>query len=177
MSKNKKIFLSIVICGLLLIPIFVFATDKGVLVNPIGGTKANPKGTIEIATIIGQVIKAVLGIVGSIALLMFLYGGFLWLTSRGNEQNITKGKNVLIWATIGLTVIFLSYILVGFVIDALTGKTGPSISQEDLESTVCCYQCINNKASNPTITELQGCTTGIWNDPIGGGCSPDGGAC
>jgi hypothetical protein len=90
------------------------------------GKLTNPLGTTSLPKLIGRVISAFLGIVGSIALLMFIYGGFLWMTSHGNEQQITKGKNVLVWAIIGLAVIFLSYTLVGFVIKGLTrgGATG-----------------------------------------------------
>ena len=125
MSKNKKIIFALIICGLVLtlMPAFVNATEEegGVLVNPLGGTEASPKGTTDISTIIGKVIKAVLGIVGSIALLMFIYGGFLWLTSGGGKERIKKGKDILIWAIIGLVIIFLSYTLVEFVITALTG--------------------------------------------------------
>lgn len=110
--KNKKIFIFL-LCALILIPSFVLAQGTTKLTNPLG--------TSDIPTLIGRVIKAALGIVGSIALLMFIYGGFLWLTSAGNEQKISKGKNVLIWASIGLAIIFLSYSLVGFVIQGITG--------------------------------------------------------
>jgi hypothetical protein len=89
-----------------------------------GGTNvvvslANPLGTTSVPTVVGRVIAAVLGLVGSLALVMFIYGGFTWMTAAGNEQSITKGKNIVIWATIGLVVIFTSYALVRFVIDAI----------------------------------------------------------
>lgn len=100
------------------------ATDvTKVLINPIGGTNTNVTGITDPTVIIGTIIKTALGIVGSIALLMFIYGGFLWLTSMGNEKKITEGKNVIVWAVIGLIIIFLSYTLVGFVIKAITGGT------------------------------------------------------
>lgn len=90
------------------------------LTNPLG------EGT-TLQLLIGRVISAVLGVVGSIALLMFIYGGFLWLTSAGAEQKITQGKQIITWATIGLAVIFLSYTLVNFVISGL-GATGGTSS-------------------------------------------------
>ncbi len=69
--------------------------------------------------LIGKIINAALGIVGSIALLMFIYGGFVWMTAAGNEQSVAKGKGVLVWATIGLIIIFSSYALVKFVFTGL----------------------------------------------------------
>lgn len=113
LNPSRRILVSI-ICGLIIIiPCFVLAAE---LKNPIQAK--------DFQTLIGQVIKAVLGVVGSIALLMFIYGGFLWMTSSGNEQKITQGKNVITWATIGLAIIFLSYTLVNFVIGGITAGGG-----------------------------------------------------
>lgn len=80
---------------------------------------SNPLGTNSVPTLIGRIIDAILGIVGSLALVMFIYGGFTWMTASGNEQSVTKGKNILMWAAVGLAVIFLSYALVKFVIKAI----------------------------------------------------------
>lgn len=87
------------------------------LVNPLGGNN----GITDPRTIIGNVIKAGLGIVGSLALVIFIFGGFTWVTSAGNEEKIKKGKDMLMWAVFGLAVVFLSYALVTFVINAMTG--------------------------------------------------------
>ena len=77
----------------------------------------NPLGSdVTPQTFIGDVIRAILGIVGSLALALFIYGGFLWMTAAGNAEQVTKGKNTLIWATLGLIIIFSSYALVRFVI-------------------------------------------------------------
>ena len=73
--------------------------------------------------LIGQVIKGVLGLVGSLALAMFVYGGFTWMLAAGNSTNVEKGKQILIWATIGLIVIFSSYALVQFVFKDVLGVT------------------------------------------------------
>jgi uncharacterized membrane protein YjfL (UPF0719 family) len=50
---------------------------------------------------------------------MFVYGGFTWLTSGGSAERIKKGKDILVWAVIGLVVIFASYTAVDFVLTAL----------------------------------------------------------
>jgi hypothetical protein len=80
----------------------------------------NPLGDITDPNIlIGKVIRAVLGLVGSLALVMFIYGGFTWMTAAGSSEKVTKGKNIIIWATIGLIVIFSAYALVKFVLTGL----------------------------------------------------------
>lgn len=85
----------------------------------------NPLGAgADIPEIIARVIKAVLGLVGSIGLLMFIYGGFLWLTAGGSEERVKKGREVLTWAVIGLATIFTSYAILNFIISGLTRSAG-----------------------------------------------------
>lgn len=79
----------------------------------------SPIEDTEIAPLIGRIIKTALGVVGAVALLMFVYGGLIWLTSGGSPDKIKKGMDVLIWAAIGLVVIFAGYTLVDFVFTAL----------------------------------------------------------
>ncbi len=67
-----------------------------------------------------KIISTFLGIVGIIALIMFVYGGLLWMTAAGNAQRVDKGKDLFIWSIIGLVVIFSSYAIASFVIDKLT---------------------------------------------------------
>lgn len=83
------------------------------LPNPLPGVSTIPG-------LIGKVITAVLGIVGSLALAMFIYGGFTWMLSGGNSQAIDRGKNILIWAAVGLVVIFISYALISFIITTIS---------------------------------------------------------
>ncbi|MFA5129264.1 MAG: pilin [Patescibacteria group bacterium] len=84
----------------------------------------NPLGeNVTPEIFIGKIILAVLGIVGSLALVMFIYGGLTWMTASGNSEKVEKGKNIIIWAVIGLAVIFMSYAMVRFVFTSLGGAT------------------------------------------------------
>ena len=87
-------------------------TDTVDIANPLGGNVTPNK-------LIGRLIKAMLGIVGSLALVMFIYGGFTWMLAAGNADAVAKGKSILIWATLGLVVIFSSYALIQFVFTSL----------------------------------------------------------
>ena len=111
MIKNLIISFLIILFVVFCFISFVEIADAAQLTNPLW--KVTPQ------VLIGKVINAILGMVGSIALLMFVYGGFLWLTAGGNPEQIKKGKDVLVWASIGLVVIFTSYALVHFIIKAL----------------------------------------------------------
>ena len=71
--------------------------------------------------LIGKIIVAILGLVGSIALIMFIYGGVTWMTAAGSEDKIKKGKNILSWAVIGMVVIFSSYAILKLVMEDILG--------------------------------------------------------
>jgi len=106
-----------------------------VLVNPaLAQELTDPLGNVSIPVLIGRVIRVALGISGSVALLMFIYGGFIWLTSGGKSEAIEKGKKTLIWAVIGLVVIFTAYLAVDQVIRALTSGD-VSGAEETTETT------------------------------------------
>jgi len=68
--------------------------------------------------VIGRIINYIAGISGSLGLIMFIYGGGLWLFSAGNPEMVKKGKNAMIWSAIGITVILSAYILVSWVLGA-----------------------------------------------------------
>lgn len=93
----------------------------GAVVANLAESGYNPLGTTSLAAALGKVIRAFIGITGTIALVMFVYGGFLWLTSGGSQEQITKGKNVLVWSSLGLLLIFAAYALVNFVLTKLVG--------------------------------------------------------
>jgi len=104
------------------------ATQPKGLDNPLGaicgsGDNAIP-GQKCVQLIIGNVIRAALGICGSIALLMMTWGGFLWLTSMGNNEKVEKGKSTLIWSTLGLVLIFGAYALTSYIINAIATGGG-----------------------------------------------------
>ncbi|MBN1326022.1 hypothetical protein JW977_03540 [Candidatus Falkowbacteria bacterium] len=90
-----------------------------VSISDISPIKLEP-GEAGVQKLIGRIIKAVLAIVGSIAFIMFIYGGMFMLTSHGNPDMVKKGKDILIWSVIGLLIIFGSYIFVNYIITGIT---------------------------------------------------------
>lgn len=101
-------------------PTCVLQPDSTADSGTTGGSSANltnPINANSVPELVGNIINVALSIVGSLALIMFIYGGFTWMLAAGNEQAIEKGKNILTWATIGLVVIFASYSLVNFIIN------------------------------------------------------------
>ena len=64
---------------------------------------------------IGRIIKYILGFTGSLALAMFVYAGFMYMTARGNSDRIARALRIMTWAGLGTIVILASYILVDFI--------------------------------------------------------------
>lgn len=79
-----------------------------------------------------NVSKIILGLTGSLALLAFVYGGFVFLLSGGSAQNVEKGKGILKAAVIGLVIVFASYSIIQFVLTqaGLVDKNGTFINSE-----------------------------------------------
>ena len=63
--------------------------------------------------------KMILGISGSAALLFFVYGGVTFLISGGSQEKVTKGKQIIIGSVIGLFIIFGSYTIINFTLEAM----------------------------------------------------------
>ena len=61
-----------------------------------------------------KVVNYLFSIVGALALLFFLYGGFTLILSRGSSEQTSKGIEIISAAVIGLIVVFGAYMLVRF---------------------------------------------------------------
>ena len=79
----------------------------------------NPTGVQDVPSLIGKIIQGVLGVVGSLALLVFIFGGVTWMTSGGNPEKIKKGQQNIIWAVAGIVVIFTSYAVINLIFEIL----------------------------------------------------------
>jgi hypothetical protein len=69
-----------------------------------------PSGSWQ--AILAEVIKLVLSITGSLTFIALTYGGIMFLTARGNDEQITKAKDVVTWSAFALAVIAISYAVV-----------------------------------------------------------------
>ncbi len=94
-----------------------------------GGVGANVEtktglGNVDAATTVGSVINVALSFLAVIGLVLCLYAGFLWMTAAGNDDQITKAKDILKATVIGLVLIFLAEAINLTVIYWLNDATG-----------------------------------------------------
>ena len=84
---------------------------------------AGTSGTTDLSGIASKVVNIFSIIVGIVAVLMIIYGGFKYITSGGDSGNVSGAKNTLIYAIIGLIIVALAQIIVHFVINTATSST------------------------------------------------------
>src|SRR3989344_5499541 len=63
----------------------------------------------DIPVFIGIVISRILVVVGALTLFVFVYGATRWIQSAGSEDKVRAGTHAMLFAVIGLAVIFASY--------------------------------------------------------------------
>lgn len=67
-----------------------------------------------------NIVNWILLFLGLIATGFLIYGGFLYITSAGNDENINKAKKLITYAAIGIVVILLSAVLVNALVDMVS---------------------------------------------------------
>ena len=78
-------------------------------------------GTNGIYNLAKKIVNVFSVIVGIIAVIMIIYGGFKYITSGGDSGNVSGAKNTLIYAIVGLIIVALAQFIVRFVLNTANG--------------------------------------------------------
>lgn len=138
-ETRRAYTVAIGICTVVLLVFAVFAATEPSLAAGDFGLKAAAPSSLDsqssVAVIIGRIVSAALGLVGTVFLLLMLYAGVMWMTARGNADRAEKAKDTITRAVIGLIIIAASYAITSFVITRLTtDSTSPSPSPSSSSS-------------------------------------------
>ena len=127
---TRKILCGI-ICLLILVPVAaqgtITITNPGGELNSInnGGCGAvliffnPPSCAVTVSGLIFSIISILLGIVGLIAVLFMIIGGFRYVTAHSNEEQAENAKKTILNAVIGVVIIILAYAIVRVIAQAL----------------------------------------------------------
>ncbi|MEO5928079.1 MAG: Ig-like domain-containing protein [Patescibacteria group bacterium] len=79
-----------------------------------------------------NIINIALGLVGIVLVSLIVYAGFLWMTSGGNEEQVSRAKRIITSSIIGLIIILSAWAIARFVIERLLQATqnGGGTSQQ-----------------------------------------------
>jgi len=84
--------------------------------------------------IVTRIINIALGFLGLIVVSIFIYAGFLWMTSGGSEEKISEAKRMLRNAIIGIIITLSAWGIAYFVLSKLVGVTGGTPPGGDLNN-------------------------------------------
>jgi hypothetical protein len=124
MNKIKTVIVSaFVVLGLgaILVPqtagaINVFPTcANGTVATSSEVCKAAGTDTAE--SLVKTLVNTLLYIVGALAVVVIIAGGIMYTVSNGDQNNITRAKNIVTYAVVGLVVSFIAYAIVNWVLN------------------------------------------------------------
>ncbi|MDO8425855.1 MAG: pilin [bacterium] len=114
--------------SLLVLPHAVGAAGLDVGLNEIEGTIA--LGTRDVRATVASIINVAMGLLGIVAVVIILAGGFMWMTAAGAEEKVTKAKKLIFSGIIGLAIILSAFAIAKFVVNSLvdaTSNTPPAL--------------------------------------------------
>ncbi len=122
MRKNI-IFIIILICFGLIAGHAAMAFPSIVPSSCAGDADVKECNLSAVEQTIATVAQIILGISGSLALLMFVIGGVMYMTSGGASGRIKTATGILSNAVIGLAIILLAGVIIKILIGKLSGVT------------------------------------------------------
>jgi hypothetical protein len=96
-----------------------FKDDFGAPLGKVGAYARYDTVTTSLPGIIGDIIFIVFSILGIMFVMLMVYGGYLWMTAMGNETQVTKAKDSIQAAVIGIIIMAGAYAISYFVTNAL----------------------------------------------------------
>ncbi len=93
-----------------------------------GSTFANAAGLSDgdLPTTVAALIRVVLGVLGIIAVVIILIGGFKWMTSGGNDEKVKSARKVMTSGIIGLVIVLSAFAIAQFVLSSVVSATNPT---------------------------------------------------
>lgn len=109
-KKMNRIAIGVITIGLPIVlasPVFAATGDVG-----------------QVESFIRNVIKVIAGLAGLVATGFFVAGGFTYITSSGNPEQLDKAKRTLTWSAIGLAIVIAAFVISNIVTSLATQAFG-----------------------------------------------------
>jgi hypothetical protein len=136
--KRYQIFFLIILgLGILVSPFIVNAQVSLGFPSSLAGLSSQ-----DLKTTISNLVRVIFGFLGILLVLLLLYGGFLWMTSQGNEQQIERAKKVITSAVIGLVLVLSAFGIASFIVNSLVGGTGGGNGNGGGDDGGPCVNCL-----------------------------------
>ena len=80
-------------------------------------------GTKDVRATVASILRVAMGLLGIVAVVIVLIGGFTWMTAGGNEEKVGEAKKWIFAGVIGLAIVLSAFALSTFVINSLITAT------------------------------------------------------
>lgn len=140
MLKTKKDKIKLMVVIIILLVGNVLFLKEAYASGPLVGSSATVKNMMDqndafeqsagfdantkTGDIIALIIQVFLSLLAIIFIILILYAGFNWMTAGGDEQKVTKAKDTIYRAVIGLVITLAAFAITYFVFNALPFTTG-----------------------------------------------------
>lgn len=128
--KFKMVFAValVMVCALALAPV-ALAETSSTGNDPdafgLGGVGTNINlGSKDFDDTIAELINVALSLLGVVAVVIILIGGFKWMTAGGNDEKVTEARKWIFSGIIGLAIILSAWAITRFVFEKLSVATG-----------------------------------------------------
>lgn len=91
-------------------------TDQPAIIRTLSGGQTGLRGMVL------MIVNFALTFLGLLAVVMVIYGGFLYVSSGGSEENTGKAKKILLYAVIGIVIIIASFAIVNTILGVGTAE-------------------------------------------------------
>lgn len=92
---------------------------ENTVTNQMQAASGRGEETVPPQVFIARIIKVVLGLVGTVFLVLLLMSGYWLVTSRGRSEQIKKARKTALRAVVGLIIIIMSYSVTLFVTEGI----------------------------------------------------------
>lgn len=126
--KHRQVLtlVAAVVMGLVLAPSLGLAasTTDTFGLNPLNSELSGTLGNADLRVTVGKLINVALSLLGVIAVVIILAGGFKWMTAGGNDDKVAEARKMIFSGIIGLAIILSSWAIALFVLNRLRDATG-----------------------------------------------------
>lgn len=131
--KNTNVIKITAGCCILVLAVFLLATiavhaadatTTGITSNTDAVGQGAGLAKTDVRIIVGNIIKAFIGLLGIIAICFVIYAGWLYMTAGGDPEKTKKAIAIMRDAAIGLAIIFSAYAITSYIFSKLIGDGG-----------------------------------------------------
>lgn len=129
MTKLHRLFARVAVLATVTIPSIVRASPINLNENELLPSNFQENlglANQDLKVTVARLINVAMGLLGIVAVVIILIGGFKWMTSGGDEEKAGDARKLIFAGVIGLAIILSAFAIAKFVIDALLTATAPS---------------------------------------------------